>query len=294
MKTNAFVRQLASNKRTVRENALATLKKFLSTKSKADNISITELNKLWKGLFYTMWFCDKPRPQQRLANDLAKLFSECIVDEQFCNFVESFWTVMIKEWRELDKWRLDKFLMLMRYVVRECFVKMDVREWDEEAVSEYLSVMKRLVLKDDSQVPRAITYHIIDVWVDEIDRVLFPVDEDEDEDDEEAGDDSDGEEKKTIEDRIEEKKAVLEEKKVPVGLLLEPFKALSGKGHSEALVAKIRVEILDDQRLHELGVDTSLPKQKRKAADDLAEDDEDEDDESDADDDQEEWTGFGN
>lgn len=290
MKTNAFVRQLASNKRTVRENALATLKKFLSTKSKADNISITELNKLWKGLFYTMWFCDKPRPQQRLANDLAKLFSECIVDEQFCNFVASFWTVMIKEWRELDKWRLDKFLMLMRYVVRECFVKMDVREWDEEAVSEYLSVMKRLVLKDDSQVPRAITYHIIDVWVDEIDRVLFPADEDEDE----AGDDSDGDEKKTIEDRIEEKKAVLEEKKVPVGLLLEPFKALSGKGHSEALVAKIRVEILDDQRLHELGVDTSLPKQKRKAADDLAEDDEDEDDESDADDDQEEWTGFGN
>lgn len=192
----------------------------------------------------------------------------------------------------MDKWRLDKFLMLMRYVVRECFVKMDVREWDEEAVSEYLSVMKRLVLKDDSQVPRAITYHIIDVWVDEIDRVLFPADEDEDED--EAGDDSDGDEKKTIEDRIEEKKAVLEEKKVPVGLLLEPFKALSGKGHSEALVAKIRVEILDDQRLHELGVDTSLPKQKRKAADDLAEDDEDEDDESDADDDQEEWTGFGN
>ena len=285
MKTNAFVRQLASNKRTVRENALATLKKFLSTKSKADKISITELNKLWKGLFYTMWFCDKPRPQQRLANDLAKLFSECIVDEQFCNFVESFWTIMIKEWRELDKWRLDKYLMLMRYVVRECFVKMDVREWDEEAVCEYLSVMKRLVLKDDSQIPRAITYHIIDVWVDEIDRVLFPSEEDEEE---ETSNDSDSEQK-TIEEKIEEKKAILEEKKVPVALLLEPFKGLSGKGHSEALVAKIRVEVLDDERLHELGIDTSLLEQKK--AEDEKEEDEEDDDE---DDDEEEWTGFGN
>ena len=169
--------------------------------------------------------------------------------------------------------------------MRECFVKMDVREWDEEAVCEYLSVMKRLVLKDDSQIPRAITYHIIDVWVDEIDRVLFPSEEDEEE---ETSNDSDSEQK-TIEEKIEEKKAILEEKKVPVALLLEPFKGLSGKGHSEALVAKIRVEVLDDERLHELGIDTSLLEQKK--AEDEKEEDEEDDDE---DDDEEEWTGFGN
>lgn len=282
MKTNAFVRQLASNKRAVRENALATLKKFLSTKNKADKLSITELNKLWKGLFYTMWFCDKPRPQQRLANDLAKLFSECIVDEQFCNLVESFWTIMIKEWRELDKWRLDKFLMLMRYVIRECFVKLDSKAWDEKDVNEYLDVLKKIVLKDDSQVPRAITYHIIDVWVDEIERVLFPSEEEEDEDDDEEADD-----KKTEEDKIQEKKDILEEKKVPVELLLAPFKELSGKGHFEALVKKIQMEVLDDERLLELGIDTSLPKKKKhRDAEEGADEDEEEE--------EEEWKGFGN
>ncbi|GAV26849.1 hypothetical protein PMKS-000308 [Pichia membranifaciens] len=96
-------------------------------------------------------------------------------------------------------------------------------------------------------------------------------------------------EEKTIEEKIEEKKAIIEEKKVPVDLLLEPFKGLSGKGHSEALVSKIRVEVLDDERLHELGIDTSLPEQK-KAEDEEKEEEEDDDE----DDDEEEWNGFGN
>lgn len=289
MKVNAFVRQLASNKRSVRENALATLKKFLSSKEKAKKMTITEFNKLWKGLFYTMWFCDKPRPQQRLANDLSKLFSECIVDEQFYNFVESFWTIMTKEWRELDKWRLDKFLMLMRYVIRECFVKLDSKDWDEKVVSLYLDTLKNVVVKDDNQIPRAITYHIIDVWVDEIEHVLFSAIEA----DENAYDAEEEEENK--EEKIEEKKRILEERSVPTQLLLEPFKELSTGKHTEALIKKIRIEILTDERLLELGVDTSIPKAAEAGEGGKPEESgEEEEEEEDNDSDYEVWNGFGN
>lgn len=278
MKTNAFVRQLASNKRTVRENALETLKKFLSHSDKAKKLNINEFNKLWKGLFYTMWFCDKPRPQQRLANDLSKLFSECIINEQFLIFVESFWNIMNKEWNELDKWRIDKFLMLMRYVIRECFVKLDNENWDKKFVESYLEILKKVVLKDDIKISRAITFHIIDVWVDEIERVLFSVDEDEEEEEEEE---KEGEEEK--EEKIRERKEILQDKKVPIDLLLGPFKELSGRKHTEALIKKIRVEILNDERLIELDIDLSLPNEDKKG------EDEDEEEEE-----EEEWNGFGN
>lgn len=284
MKTNAFVRQLASNKRAVRDNALATLKKFLSSKEKASKLNISEFNKLWKGLFYTMWFCDRPRPQQRLANELAKLFSETIVDEQFCAFVESFWIIMINEWRDLDKWRVDKFLMLMRYVIRECFVKMDNKEWDAESLSLYFAVLEKVILKDDSKTPRAITYHIVDVWVDELENVIFAKEEEEEdeEEDEEVSEDVHAK-------KIQERKEILQTRNIPIDALLEPFKELSKKGHFEGLVEKIRVEILDDERLAELDIDTTVASAEEEHVVDEAEHDT-----SDEEADEEEWTGFGN
>lgn len=287
MKTNAFVRQLASNKRTVRENAIETLKKFLSSKEKANKINIMELNKLWKGLFYSMWFCDKPRPQQRLANQLAKLFSECIIDEQFCNFVESFWNIMNKEWKELDKWRIDKFLMLMRYVIRESFVKLDSLNWDEKFVNSYLKVLTNVVLRDDIKVPRSITFHIVDVWVDELENTLFPSEEDEEED---GSEEKEEKKQESDDDRIETRKNILKEKKIPIEILLHPFKQLSGKGHNEALVNKIRIEILEDERLLELNVDTSLPKATNTNSNEGSDSEEEQEEEEE----EEEWKGFGN
>lgn len=286
MKTNAFVRQLASNKRTVRENALSTLKRFLSSKEKAVKLDTSELNKLWKGLFYTMWFCDRPRPQQRLANELAKLFSESIVEEQFCKFVESFWTVMCKEWRELDKWRVDKFLMLMRYIVRECLVRLKESEWDADKIGAYFNVLENVILKDDDKTPRSITYHIIDVWVDELERVIFSEEEDNEEDEEEEEEEelTKEERKEKHDKKIAERKAILEEQKVPMDLLLAPFKALCGSKNFPPLVKKIQIEILSDKRLTELDIDTKVPKKDKNSEE---EDDEEEEEE-------EEWKGFGN
>lgn len=285
MKTNAFVKQLASNKRATRENALSTLKKFLSSKEKAKKIQNIDLKKLWKGLFYTMWFCDRPRPQQRLANELALLFSEDVVEELFCEFVESFWSIMILEWRELDKWRCDKFLMLMRYVIRECFVRIQDSYWDLEKLREYLEVMKRVIIKDDEKTPRALTYHIIDVWVDEIERVVF-TDEEEGDKNEEVEDED--EEKDEID--LERRKAIIKEKNVPFDELLAPFKELCGKKNFEGLKKKIRMEILEDERLHALGIDCSLI----DGNDEVEEEDEEEAVEEEDEVEEEEWKGFGN
>lgn len=242
MKTNAFVRQLASNKRATRENALKTLKKFLSSKEKMSKLKSDDFNKLWKGMFYTMWFSDRPRPQQRLANELAGLFSQDIDEEYFNKFVESYWIIMAREWKDLDKWRVDKFLMLMRYVIRECLRRLYDNDFNDVQVSSYMEVLQKHVLKDDEKAPKAITYHIIDVWVDEFERVIFGEEEDEE----------DGEQEEDREKRIKERKQILEEKQVPIQQLFEPFVEMSRKGHNEPLRKKILVEVLEDERLLEL------------------------------------------
>ncbi|GMM31209.1 Rrp1 protein [Martiniozyma asiatica (nom. inval.)] len=300
MKTNAFVKQLASNKRTVRDNALATLKKYLSSREKSKPLTTLELLKLWKGLYFTMWFSDRPLPQQRLANNLASLFSDCVVDEQFLNFVEAFWTIMNRQWRELDKWRVDKFYMLMRYVIRECFVKLQKDNWEEKQVDLYLQVLMGTILSDDSKYPIALQYHVIDVWVDELERVLFLQDEDEGDEENDTNLQEKLESEEDRLNRIEKRKQILQEQNVPMDKLLKPFKAKMGRGHLQTLKEKVLDEILEDSRLLELGVDVSYEKLTKSKAEEDNEDEEDEEDEEeeegdeDEDEDEEEWKGFGN
>lgn len=299
MKTNSFVKQLASNKRTVRENALKTLKKFLSSREKSKPLTLLELKKLWKGLYFTMWFSDRPLPQQRLANDLASLFSDCVVEEQFLNFVEAFWVIIGSEWRELDKWRIDKYYMLMRYVIRECFVKLGKENWDAKLVNDYLEVLKRTVLSEGSRFPVSITYHVIDIWVDELERSLFgELEKKEVEETDEIIGESDIEvEEESEEERVERitrRKEILKEGNVPIDALLAVFKEKFHKRTNAALKEKMRLEVFEDDRLIEMEIDLSLPEEENKnSEEDEDDDDEEEEEEEVAEEEAEEWTGFG-
>ena len=55
METSNFVKQLSSNNRKTRENALEALKKYLTARQFKENKQL-QFNKLWKGLYYSMWF----------------------------------------------------------------------------------------------------------------------------------------------------------------------------------------------------------------------------------------------
>lgn len=60
--------------------------------------------KLWKGLYFTMWFSDRPLPQQRLANTLAELVS-IVKEKNIVAFLEAFWETMAREWTNIDALR---------------------------------------------------------------------------------------------------------------------------------------------------------------------------------------------
>ncbi|KAG7813603.1 hypothetical protein KL921_001149 [Ogataea angusta] len=253
VQTKTFVKKLASTDRKTRDHALETLKKFLGARADVRPLTLPEFEKLWKGLYYTMWFSDRPRPQQRLADDLARLFSECVSKEQFCVFVQAFWAVVCKEWPTLDQWRVDKFYLLMRYVVRECFVRLQKEEWDLELLERYIQSLEADVLSGRPAVPPGVTYHVVDVYLDELERVV-------------AGDEED----------VEAEKAREKFEDVPLAKLLQPFEKIHKDALMKTLRNKVRDDLLKDERLKTWGYAENKSEEKE----------EDEEEE------EEEWTGF--
>lgn len=268
--TSTFVKKLASSDRLARESAFESLQKYLKSKS-TSQLSLLDLEKLWKGLYYAMWCSDKPKPQESLAENLGQLFSEVVPIKALASFHEAFWVIIIREWPEIDQWRIDKFYLLIRRVLRHNFKRLQSISWEEKEVSKFLAVLEKLPLSGDKSISVALPYHLGDIYLDELEVVLFEnLEEDEIDDVEDK------------EERVELLKQALAEKlkivdECPIKSLLSPFEKLSKSALLKTLREKIKAEVLEDQRLKDWGVVES----------ESAEENDDEDEDTDS-----EWKGF--
>lgn len=254
--TSKFVKKLASNDRATREATFKALSKYLSSRNAA-KLDTLEMEKLWKGLYFSMWFCDRPGPQQRLAENLGLLYSGHIPVSAFPRFVEAFWVIMIREWPTIDQWRIDKYYLLIRRVVRHCFRQLKQQNWDSKLVQDYLEALEKHPLSGNQSVGTALPYHLCDIWMDELERVVFEKDDEENEEQDEEQDDE----------------KVLEKlENVPVDTLVEPFAKLSKSAALKTLREKCKTEVLEDKRYQKWLTQNS--------------------DEEEEDADEEEWKGF--
>lgn len=248
METSNFVKQLSSNNRKTRVNALEALKKYLTAKQFKENKQI-EFNKLWKGLYYAMWFSDRPRPQQRLANELGELHGlyfdpkdnstadELTTnDKAFIKFSRGFWKVMCFEWFNIDRYRLDKYLLLIRRVLFNQLKYLQSRNWDKKLVDEYIKkVLRWLPLSGSPKVYTGIPIHIVDILLDEWERLL------------KDGDENDEDE----ENKEEEMRKIAESaKKTPLADVIAIFQDIvADYNNSKVLREKIKEDLFSDTRL---------------------------------------------
>ncbi|RMJ25192.1 hypothetical protein PHISP_03947 [Aspergillus sp. HF37] len=323
-----FVRELASSDRKTRDKAVDSLTGFLRAKT---DLTLLDLLRLWKGLFFCFYHSDRPLTQQSLARALSYSLVPTLPRATLIRFLRAFWFTISRDFHGLDRLRLDKYLFLIRCYVGvgfEVFLKdagrgevdegrkrkrgeeaqnaagknkkrskRDVksgrngkqqeREEDGEQEREggddaedrypglaaYISIFEEGPLYpldfDPDQAPAddgaggsvpiphgpdGLRYHLMDIWVDELEKVLeFEEEGDSAEDDESVR-------------RIKGD--------VPMELLLRPVETLRAKGLHRPV--RIRAtETLDDERLVEWGF-------KEKKAD--------KEDESESED---EWGGFG-
>lgn len=150
-----FAQHLASNEPRIRNKSLARLKKWLKLRSQTDEaeFSFDGMMKLWKGtwlysiarsifiyssirmsmlsciqtkhaiehlagLFYCMWMADKPLIQEELADSISSLINMFAKPSQSYRFIEAFFKTLGRNHDNIDKFRIDKFLMLVRRFLR--------------------------------------------------------------------------------------------------------------------------------------------------------------------------------
>lgn len=109
---------------------------------------------------------DRPAPQQRLASDLALLADSLPRPQCLPVWYAAFWDVMGQQWLSIDKLRLDKFLLLIRRVLA---AQMRHARGDEEV----LKVLKDWAFEEEGdlrKVPLGLRLHVLDIWVDELER----------------------------------------------------------------------------------------------------------------------------
>jgi len=118
-----------------------------------------------QGLFYCMWFSDKPLVQQELAENLARLV-EHLQPARAVLFVNAFMQTMIREWTGIDRYggmtcvrcgailtlvccrfslRLDKFMSLVRKAVHHMLQYLHKRQWDQQLLEQFVNILRRFV-----------------------------------------------------------------------------------------------------------------------------------------------------
>lgn len=211
---NALIRKMADNSRPVREKALKALAQYLATPQTLDQL---KLKKLCKGIFYAMWYCDRPITQQNLASEIATL-PEKVKSKNYWNFVNSFWTVLIREWHSIDSHRINKFYLLIRRFFFALMVHLYESNWSSEELDSYINSMATGPLNvDNPKVPHAIRLHLCDIYLDEIDRLREQADE------------------------------------IPYSDLLSPIEALANFSSFKIIKARAK-DVLSDPRLSEWGL----------------------------------------
>ncbi|KAJ5204364.1 uncharacterized protein N7498_005243 [Penicillium cinerascens] len=283
-----FVRDLASSDRKVRDKAVESLTLFLRSRN---DLTLVELLKLWKGLFFCFYHSDRPLTQQALARTLSYSLVPSLPQATVHRFLRAFWITIGRDYHSLDRLRLDKYLLLIRCYVGvafEIFVKGNKTQKSEdgkkrkredakggrgkkqkkqkevEAPAEeetgdsdgkwanleaYISIIEEGPLCpmnfDPDQPskpevdegnpnfvpmphgPDGLRYHLVDIWVDELEKVL-EFDEDEESNRKILGD-------------------------VPMELILRPLEKLRTESPYKPVRTRA-AEALDDDRLVEWGI----------------------------------------
>ncbi|ORY06660.1 nucleolar [Clohesyomyces aquaticus] len=209
--SSPFIKHLASSDKKTRDNALDSLRTFLSGRSQIEKL---DLLKLWKGLFYCMWMQDKPANQQRLARDLASLV-DALQSPVVLPFLECFWKTMAREWGQIDALRMDKYLYLIRLYLHASLRFLARNDWSNtDAVTQYVDILESIPLNStDPKIPNGLRYHMFDIYLDELEKV--------------GGDNMDA---------------------MPVEQLLEPIRMVHAESKVKSVRVAAK-EVLDDDRL---------------------------------------------
>jgi ribosomal RNA-processing protein 1 len=114
---------------------------------------------------------DKPALQQALSRDLASLVAH-LRTPVVLPFIRAFWLTMSREWSHIEALRLDKYLYLIRRYLNASFEFLSRQKWKQNVLEEWNQILEETPLNPkDMKIPNGLRYHVMDIWVDELQKV---------------------------------------------------------------------------------------------------------------------------
>ncbi|KAJ8672679.1 hypothetical protein QAD02_003939 [Eretmocerus hayati] len=165
-----FARLLANNDKKVRDKVLKNLKKWLTARSQS-SFEFTEADfmRLWKGLFYCMWMSDKPLVQEELAESLSQLVHCFMSIHVALRYTKCCLKSLADEWFGIDRYRLDKFEMLVRKIIRQTFVMCKNQSWDRQWVIGVANCIENILVNPRTCL--GFNLHLTDVYMEELAKI---------------------------------------------------------------------------------------------------------------------------
>lgn len=154
-----FGARIASDEHEIRLKAIDEVFDWLKNQKKFD---IDDGKKLWYVLLNGLWKTGGWKNQHALAKKLSSILQEDFPEDsniQKETIISSFFLCFGKEWGSLDKWRIEKFLVLVRQFVNA------IIEWTKNSDKlDYLPSLFREVLALDNCV--GLQQQFVDVITD--------------------------------------------------------------------------------------------------------------------------------
>ncbi|PFX32530.1 Ribosomal RNA processing protein 1-like B [Stylophora pistillata] len=120
-----------------------------------------------------MWMSDKPLIQEELALNISQLIFSFRNEQSAVFFIKAFFKTMQREWHGIDRLRLDKFYMLLRFFVKETFNFLKKTGWEERLVCDVVHILNEEPMNPISlKVPDGIRLHMVSVYLPELTSVL--------------------------------------------------------------------------------------------------------------------------
>ena len=128
-----------------------------------------DMLKIMKAIYFCMWHADKPLLQEELAKNLASLIHVFKRLEDTMLFINAFFNTIQQQWSNIDKLRLDKFYLLMREFLKQCFKYLSNHEWSEVAIKSFTGTLESHPLELISEhISDGVKLHLIDIYLDEL------------------------------------------------------------------------------------------------------------------------------
>lgn len=161
-----FARRLASVDAKKRRLALKGLNAWLSARAAKGPMPMLELRKLWRSLFFCMWLADKAPVQNDLAQKLGALVHCFDTPEAVALWIEVMGRTLREEWPKLDKYRIDKYYVLIRHSMHEVFAWLAKTSWAHTPVETVGAAIYQGLIAHVR--PNGIRLHVADILSDEL------------------------------------------------------------------------------------------------------------------------------